>query len=119
MFTIRRTQMETFSRALEDASLRRMVAHLRERFGTELAARGLVEPDLEPLARLGLDAARSHGVVLEDDVRRYLECMVILGPDFDREVNWAGEVLRDEERDGTRKMDAIVEILPFAPETRG
>ena len=115
MLQIRRSQMEAFSKQMEDAFVKRMVRHLRADFPEELTAHDLQETDLDRFARRGVNDARGYGVVNEKDVQLYIECMVLLCPDFDRSDRfpWAGETLKREDLDGEQKMDQINEHLAF------
>lgn len=115
VLTIRRTQFVAFREQLTTAFLHRMVRHLGLHFPRQLSERDLGAVDLEPLVRQGMEQAEQYGVVYEDAVRRYLECMVILGPRFDedRAYPWAGETLRRDDLDGEQKMNTIGEHIVF------
>ncbi|HYO73798.1 MAG TPA: hypothetical protein VEU33_47805 [Archangium sp.] len=97
------------------------MSHLRERFATEWKTLGLREQELKSLVLLGIDQARSFGVVSEPDVRLYIECMVLFHPDFARDprLTWAGKVLGRKDLSGTEKMEQIHNHLVFgSPEGR-
>jgi hypothetical protein len=113
---IRNEQMDAFSKSREDAFIARMGKHLQTQFPKQLGKQGLEKEDLEPLVRQGIADAEQYGVIYEDDIRRYVECMVILGPKFDRDKKhhpWAGEILRNEDLDGEEKMDQIAGHIIF------
>ena len=115
---IRKEQMEAFSQGQEEAFMRRMVTHLRDDFGKERLALSIPESALEDLVRQGMESARGYDVIYTRDVKLYLECLVILGPKFDRDrkIPWAREILRDQDRDGRAKMDEIHDHLLFGQE---
>ena len=113
---IRAEQIERFSQALADAFAQRMVVHLRDDFREQRQARGIESADLETLVREGIADADKHGVQYEGDIERYLECIVLLGPKFDRKAGWARKILRRDDLDGSGKMDAIVDYLIFRAE---
>jgi len=115
---IRKEQMQAFSDALEEAFVQRMVRHLRRGFSAQLAAQGLYEADLCPLVRRGISRAKAYGVVCEGALEQYLEYMVLLGLDFDRDkrIPWASELLHRQDTDGGRKMAQIAAHLTFSPE---
>jgi hypothetical protein len=115
VFRIRKEQLDAFSRELESRFVLRLVRHLREDLPGEVAAQGLQEQDLEPLVMRGVEDAKRYGVVNEGDLRRYIECLAVLGPRFDTDGKfpWAGEALRRTDIDGEAKMDAIDEHLIF------
>jgi hypothetical protein len=114
-FQIRDEQVAVFTRRLESQFARRMANHLRATFPKEVEKLGINDQGLEQLALRGLADARKYGVVNEGDVQRYLECMVILGPEFDTDerIPWAAQALRRTDLDGEAKMDQIDEYLIF------
>jgi hypothetical protein len=117
MLTIRSEQMAVFTLQFESRFARRMAGHLKETFPKEVARQGLSDERLELLALRGLSDARNYGVVNEGDVERYIECMVVLGPQFDTDGQfpWAGQALQNAALDGEAKMDRIDEHLVFNP----
>jgi hypothetical protein len=56
------------------------------------------EPKLRRMIQYGIKRAASHGIQLENDVRKYIEVMLVLGPDFDNDPHfpWAASILTDE-----------------------
>jgi len=116
MLKMRQAQMDAFSESLERAFFRRMFVHLRGDFPAEVASLGLDDAALEAMIHRGIGEARGYGVVHEPDVELYLECMVLLGPDFDRRIDWCAATLRDQTLDGGKKMDAINDHLLFGGE---
>jgi hypothetical protein len=115
LFRIRNEQVEAFSRRLEDRFVDRTAAHLRVAFPKEVEKQGLDDEGLKALGRRGLADANRHGVVNEADVARYIECMLLLGPDFDADprYRWAGQALARADLDGEAKMDVIDDHLIF------
>ena len=114
MLKIRAEQMDAFSAYMRKQFEDRMVEHLRSRFPR--AVRHMQEEELRELVRKGVKRAEGYGVTQEFDVRRYLECTVEHGADFD--VNpataWAGKILSAEGLSGSAKMDRIDEYETFA-----
>ena len=110
MLRIRKEQMGAFRQHLRDQFVVQMVTHLREGFPDETCE--MDAPALRAFINRGIDAAKDYGVVKRGDVRDYLECMLVLGPDFDRSPRtpWAGQILRDDGLDGTQKMRAIGDL---------
>lgn len=107
MIIIRREQMETFENVAMRAFEDRMLAHLRENHPDKI--QDMNDEQLLGLIRQGIRRAETHEVVIEWDVCRYLELVVLYGLEFDEspETTWAGEILRSKELDGTGKMDRI------------
>ena len=113
---IRKQQMDAFEDEMLARFMARMATHPRVTFPQELASLGLLtDEDVLDLIRRGLEAAQQYGVTNEGDVERYVECMVILGPQFDSEERfpWAKEILDRQNIDGESKMDRIDEYLIF------
>lgn len=115
---LRDEQVKAFAEARKEAYIQRMVRHLRDDLGYEREKRKIADEDIEDLVRKGIDKAAGYQVVCEDDVEMYLDCMVLLGPDFDRDrsLGWAGEILRDETLDGEAKMAQIEQQMLFGTE---
>jgi hypothetical protein len=95
-------------RVLRQARLRRfedeMAAHLTKRF------RGT--PVVEDINRLrlfvqeGIRLAGEHGIVIQYDVRRFLEFNAEYGADFDT-IPWIAKILSDPTRSPSGKMDRL------------
>ena len=107
MLTIRREQLRVLGEVMQRRFEERMLAHLRAEFPA--VTRGQTDDDLLALVRRGVASAEPYGVRTEVDVQRYLEYMMIYGPDFDTNPRsaWAGDILRTEGIGGAKKMDWI------------
>jgi len=111
---ISKDQQQAFS----DASLHRfeqsMVAHLQWVYPDEAAEMG--EPQLRELIRSGVQRGKAYGIVAERDVRRWLECLVGYGRDFDRNpsYSWARAILDQADLTGAEKMQRIGNYELFA-----
>ena len=113
---IRRQQMEVFGDYMRRQFEWRMVHHLRARFPNETML--LDEDSLQDLVVSGIRQAEDYGIDVEEDIRRYLEYMMVLSRDFDTNPHtaWASDILRRGNIDGSRKMDEIDNAYVF---TRG
>lgn len=109
MLVIRKEQMDIFSRHMLKQFEDLMANHLRSRFPEQ--TRDISEPDLRNLINDGIDKDETYNITIEDNVQRYLEYIVTYGSDFDTnpETSWAGDILRMEDLDGTRKRDRLNE----------
>jgi hypothetical protein len=112
MLTIRPEQMTALGQYMAEQFEKRMVAHLRRRFPQQ--TRGLDDEALRARVHDGIDRAKGHGIVQEDDVRRFLEYQALLGTDFDTSTPWAASILSDDELAGTEKMNRIDAYYTFA-----
>ena len=84
LMIIRQEQLRVFADKFQSHFLARMVTHLRVAFPQELANRGLSkDEDICNLVLRGLEVSQQYEVINEGDVERYVECMLILGPQFD------------------------------------
>lgn len=97
MLRIRRAQQEVFGAAEVADFERRAMVHLRRFFPSVCAS--LADPELLDITRRGIERAASYGVVGERDVTLYLNLMMTLGQDFDRDpgLAWARAILVDPE----------------------
>ena len=91
---------------------RRMTDHLRARFPSESMA--FDEHSLQDLVVSGIRLAQGYGIDIEEDIRRYLEYMMVLSRDFDTSPRtaWAGDILRSS-IDSARKMAEIDKVYVF------
>jgi hypothetical protein len=111
MLIIRKSQMDALDAEMLSSFQDRMIAHLRALFPARTAGwgatsgRGFV---------LGATAkARTHHVIAERAVARFIDLMAELGDDFETRADmaWATEILASPDRGGTEKMDAIYQEL--------
>ena len=111
MLKIREEQLGLIGQAFEQQFVQEMVEHLDENFREPLAARDITEDDLEDFVNQGIAKARDFGFDAYVDTRVFLECMVLLGPDFDEdsrpELDWVRAVLRNDEMKPAEKAEAL------------
>ena len=114
---IRNEQMEAMYQAKVEEFVKRMVKHLHNDLPEHCKRQGLHEKDLESLVRRGMNIVMQYGISSEDGTQQYLDCMVVLSPDFDQDQTkypWASEILRDEELTPSQKSEALSWNLLFA-----
>lgn len=107
MLIIRKEQMDELGRYMGLRFEARMASHLRSRFKEHL--QDVEEEKLQTLIRQGIERAKLYKVLKQKDLRRYLECMIEHGTDFDTnsKTSWATCILRNLSLSGTQKMDRI------------
>jgi glucose-6-phosphate 1-dehydrogenase len=107
MLVIRDEQIKALDESMLRSFKNRMVSYLREACPKE--ALNMSDEELRSLIQGGIDKAESYGIFEDEDVRRFLEYMLILNPDFDQDSSFPEiqEILNDEEMDGTEKMDEV------------
>lgn len=110
MLRIAENQRIEFMREQRSTFEIRMINHIGRRFPAQARARS--SSALRLLVRAAVAEAAAYGIVLEYDVRRYVEHIVSYGPNFVDTPSLAA-VLRDPELDGTAKMDLIDDIEAF------
>src|SRR5262245_66148877 len=115
MLKIRKVQMKTLSEYTLGQFEHRMTVHLRTTFPKQTA--DLQEEELRVKVHIGVARAAQYNVTAEDDVRRYLEYMIMYGADFDTNPQsaWAGGILRTQDISGGEKMDRVDEHDLFGP----
>ena len=97
----------------------------RSRFPESFKALEVSTPNLSPLIHDAIDRAEKYGVIGEADVELFLDCICLLGNNFDHNGTfpWVEEILRETEIDGTIKMDQMhdrmvqIGILIETPDT--
>lgn len=91
---MRPQQVEKFSEAALKQFEDMMVPHLKRFFPKFSEAAG--EPKVRVFIRYGVKRAASYQIMAKRDVSRYIDLMVVLGHDFDRDkqLPWAGQILR-------------------------
>jgi hypothetical protein len=111
---IRKEQMSILREYMLKKFEDRVLKHLNARFPYEYNMLG--EERVRETIRDGIERSKDYGVINEYDVRRYLEWMIILGPEFDKDSKtaWAGEILRSKKMEGFEKMNTIDRYATFA-----
>lgn len=94
MFAIRPDQIAKFSEAVLKQFEDMMVVHLKKFFPRRTTVAG--EPKVREFIRYGVQRAASYNIKTKRDVSRYIDLMVSLGADFDKDKNiaWAGQILQ-------------------------
>ncbi len=113
MLTIRNEQMSVLRKYMLKQFENRALKHLTEKLPNECNMLG--GESVRETIREGIERSKAYGVVTEYDVRRYLEWMIILGPEFDTDAKtaWAGGILRSDKMRGFEKMDLIDRYATF------
>lgn len=113
MLAIRQEQMEVFRGEMLAQFDGEMIEQLRARFPTQTGQ--MSDASLQELIKLGRARARRYQVKAAKDVRRFIECMVAHGKNFDRDpaTAWAGQILNRKNLTGGQKMNAISDYELF------
>jgi len=111
MLMIRKSQMDEFVKYELKKFEDHMVLHLRQDLSEKV--KDLPEETLRDIIQRGISVAEDYGIRIEDDVKRYIDLMFILGEDFDtsEESIWAGELLKKEEMEPEERLNKIFELL--------
>lgn len=107
MLTIRKEQMEAFSAAMSRRFEQRMLEHIRDIFADR--TKPVSDEKIRIFIQDSITRAERYTIEYEDDIRRFIEYLVIYGTQFDTkpETRWAGEILQRTDLSGTAKMDMI------------
>lgn len=111
MLTIRDEQMKALGQAMQDQFELRTLEHLHRRFPKQTENR--TGEQLLTMIGRGISKASGYGIVSQIDVTRYIEYMVLYGPDFDSQLTWASEILQGPEVPTKQKMDRIDDYDTF------
>lgn len=103
MLTIRKEQWDLFAKVEVEKFEDWVHGHVRNFFPAEYRTAG--EAKIRELIRYGRERAAAHGFMGKRDVCRYIDLMVILGRDFDRDpgLPWAAAILQ-KPRDPVARM---------------
>ncbi len=101
---IRQQQMAELGKAMQHRFEQQMLTHLSANFRSQIG--GWSDEQVLRLVRQGIDESAAHGIHAERDVARYIEFVVIYGPEF-HILGWAAEILATPDLDGAGKMDRI------------
>lgn len=105
---IRGEQMAALSDAAAVAFEDRVLGHLKRCFPELCGERE--EADLRGAIRYGIQRAGTYGVVMQRDVCRYIDLMMVFGRDFDRGAGLPGaaEILQDTDfESGTARIEFL------------
>jgi hypothetical protein len=113
MLRIRPKQIAALGGVMRTRFEERMVAHLRTLFPQLTQRRAHAE--ILSFVRIGVARAAVYGVVVERDVQRYIEYMIMYGPRFDEDARYRplAEVLNRADLSGTSKMNRIDDYDQF------
>ncbi len=109
MLSISSRQMQDFQAQARQRFVQDTALHLRTTFPQRTA--DLPDEKLHALVESGMEEAAQHGVDYKDDIRRYLEYMVIYGAPLDQlpQMAWVGRILRRHTLSGSEKLKLIGE----------
>jgi hypothetical protein len=116
MLTIRREQMEVLGAYMRQSFEDRLVQHIAQSFPAQFRKLAPPPGNDEPVRTLikqGIERAGDHGITSERDVRRFIDLMVTLGPDFETKADtaWAQSILRDKTLPARVRMELIHQQL--------
>ena len=110
MLKISDEQMQHFGTLLRGQFEQRIVKHLRKKFPARTQA--LSDEKIQGVVQTGIKDAESYGIEYENDIRRFIEYLVIYSTQQStrKETQWIANVLQQDELDGTAKMDRIDDL---------
>lgn len=107
--------MAVFAKTARADFAERMVKHIENDFQPAVQKFGWSRDQLARVVEYGIQRAARHGVDGEKDVELFIDCMVLLGGNFDSDpaTAWAGATLQRRDLTGTEKMAIIHDHLLF------
>jgi hypothetical protein len=116
MLTITNKQMEAFSAYMMDSFIKKVKNHLRQKF--PVSTDQMTDDTLHDIITQGIEKAAGYNIVERDDVLPFIEYMISLGKDFDKnpDQNWALKILKIRNLEGTEKIARLIDINPLYPE---
>ncbi len=114
MLVIKKNQIEVFEKVMFTQFEDKMVGYLRSYHSNRLEHEN--DQEIRLLIRDGVKKAKEYGVATEWDACRFIQLLVIYGPQCDENNENIGSILEDESISGTSKMNAIFKKLEINPE---
>ena len=116
MFLISTEQMAVFGRQQRERFEDRVFLILAECWKEKVASRGTAS--VRDLIRTGIERASSYGLRSEREAFTYVNLMLLLGDDFDRdgENDSVAEILADSSIEHDDKIDMILQEIPETDE---
>jgi hypothetical protein len=93
LFTIRKEVMDAYKQTMVNNFAMLVLAHIRKCFPAKFQSLG--EPAVRETIKYGIARAAAYGIQGERDVCKYIDLMMVLGRDFDRQLPWVSKVLND------------------------
>ncbi len=90
---------------------------LKSKFENGFEKINVKKQDEDLIITNGIKDARSYGVTLKEDIVLYLECILLLGVNFDKkkgEMDWPNKILTNQDLSGESKMNHIHENLIYS-----
>lgn len=108
MLRITREQLDPLAAPMRSSFRDRLRPRLRKGFPDRAGPRS--DGDLDTAIDEGVASAASHGVHAERDVERYVYLTFALGPDFDRALPWAADILAKTAWSSQVRLDLLCAI---------
>ena len=107
MLVIRQEQIDAFREYMTRQFENQMLSHVQRYFHYDFQVLG--EQNVRKMIRYGIEHSKSYGLVMEDDVSKYIEMMFAFGRNFDTDsaYSWAAQILKDEDLTGAMKMERV------------
>ncbi|MCP5158333.1 MAG: hypothetical protein H6975_02775 [Gammaproteobacteria bacterium] len=107
MLIIRQEQLNVLSVYMRNQFTQRMIKHLRTKFPDR--TKDLPDERIYVVVQNSIKKAESYGIEYEDDIRCFIEYLVIYGVRLDtrEETQWIGNILRRDDLSGAAKINLI------------
>ena len=118
MLQIRKEQMQVLESHMHARFVEDLTTHVIREFPKECEKFSLREDNIAEAIEGWLRKARNYEIDYVDELTFFVDCNLLLEPDFDTHVDykWARDVLADTDLTGTEKMGEINDHLLFGVE---
>jgi hypothetical protein len=114
---IKQHQMSQMALLQTMVFVRKIIKHINDKFPEGCTTFGSTLKEQEDVILKGLKDAETYGICFEADFIFYIECLIVLGIDFDKKnksPQWANKILSDISLNGEEKMNLIHDRIIFA-----
>ena len=113
MLVIKKNQIDVFEKVMFSQFEDKMVAYLKDCHSNALADEN--DQKIRLLIRDGAKKAKKYGVETEWDVCRFIQLIVIYGPEYEEKNEDIRNILEDEMLSGTSKINTLFKKLDINP----
>ena len=110
-------QFEKIKIDMDKVFARVCLKKIKNKFPDGFAKAGVELTAEEETVCKAIKEAKTYGIMLQNDLLLYLECLILLGLDFNtnEKLGWPLQILNDASLKGEEKMNLISENLVFNP----
>ena len=113
MLTIRKEQIAVLEEYVRESFEENTLVYLKDKYPEQ--TNNKTDKEMIAFIREGIEKAAGYSITEREDVVPYIEYMVRLGSDFDKnpEHKWAAAILRKKYLYGSEKIARLLELDPL------